>query len=93
MHDIHFGDLGLKIGDEITFIKDNKKFIVSSGNGTPDNGGTLVRYPEQGTNNLYCLRYMSRRLLADEFEETEDIFERWEYKGITLRKMWLTKNK
>lgn len=91
MHNIHFGTLGLKIGDEITYIKDDTKFIVSSGNGTPENGGTMIRYHGDDSNHHYSLRYMSRRLMGDEFDETKDIFELWAYEGETLTKIWRKK--
>ena len=50
MQDIHLGDIGQKNSDKITFVKNNRKLIVSSGNGTPDIGGTLIKYPDQMTN-------------------------------------------
>jgi len=88
MERFHFGLIGLKIGDEITFKKNARKFIVSSGNGTPDNGGTLVCDPENYNDGSYSLRYITRRLLGNEFDESIDIPSMWEYQGCILREMY-----
>lgn len=37
-----FGDLGLKIGDEIICTPNNETYTVTSGAGVPDNGYLLV---------------------------------------------------
>ncbi len=86
--EIDFGTIGLKIGDEITFRGNKRKFLVSSGNGTPGNGGTLVRYPN---GDLYSLRLITRKLMGDDFKEEMDIFELWICEGKTLRQIYRDK--
>jgi len=88
MHKTDFGTIGLKIGDEIVFRKDKLKFIVASGDGTPENGGTLVAYPDGNFDHLYSLRYITRKILGNEFDKGKDIFELWEYEEKTLRSIY-----
>jgi len=89
---IDFGDIGIKIGDEIVFDKQPEiVFVVCSGNGTPGNGGTLIR-PKHSTENLNSsIKYITKRLLGDRFTEDLDIFKLWSHKGETLRSIYLNK--
>lgn len=83
---IHFGLLGLKIGDIIVFNETNDEFIVSSGDGTPGaNGGTLVRNERITGDALFSIRLATRRLKKDNYDPDEDIWKLWSYKGKTLR--------
>ncbi len=88
MYKTDFGTIGLKIGDEIVFRKDKLKFIVASGDGAPENEGTLVAYPDGNFGHLYSLRYITKKNLGNEFDEGKDIFELWEYEGKTLRSIY-----
>ena len=88
MQKIDFGTIGLKIGDEIVFRKDKLKFIVASGDGTPENGGTIVAYPDDNFDQLYSLSYITKKILGNEFDEGKDIFELWEHEGKTLRSIY-----
>ena len=85
----HFGMIGLKIGERIKFRDCEDVFIVSSGNGTPDNGGTLVRREKSRKKNYYySLRSMTRRMLGlGELPEQIDIWSYWSNEGATLREM------
>ena len=89
----HFGMIGLQIGERIKFRDCEDVFIVSSGNGTPDNGGTLVRRQKsRKKNRFYSLRCMTRQMLGGkELPEQIDIWSYWVYNDITLREM-LDKN-
>ncbi|OGW26533.1 MAG: hypothetical protein A2X59_00075 [Nitrospirae bacterium GWC2_42_7] len=71
------------------------------GDGTPEVGGTMVRYtdeeeaqhyPNDDASHLFTLRYMTRQLLGIEFDDEKDIFELWEFKGETLRSLFIRKN-
>lgn len=88
---IHFGTIGLKIGDRIRFRNDNIYFIVSSGEGTPNNGGTLVRGQNWTRNELWSLRLATRRLLGAKFHDGIDAWSYWSYKGKTLREIYESK--
>ncbi len=88
MHDIekiHFGTLGLKTGDTITFIPTGEEIRVASGQGTPDNGGTLVRFPDNRDDVSYSIRAMTRKLTGDKFNEAADVWRLWHYQGEDLR--------
>lgn len=91
-NNIHFGTIGLKIGDKITFRDDNDVFVVSSGNGTPDNGGSLVSYEDGREEGLFSLRFMTRMLLGDEFSDQTDIWNYWKHQGRTLREIFEESN-
>lgn len=85
MEKIHFGTLGLKKGDTITFIPTGEEIRVSSGQGTPDNGGTLVRFPDNRDDASYSIRAMTRRLAGDRFNEDADVWRLWQYQDEDLR--------
>lgn len=89
----HFGMIRLQIGERIKFLNCEDVFIVSSGNGTPDNGGTLVRRQKSRKKNHYfSLRCMTRQMLGcKELPEQTDIWSYWIYEGTTLREK-LSKN-
>lgn len=79
---IDFGTIGLKIGDIIIFELTKKKYIVSSGNGIPGNGGTLIQW---GTEGLRTIKSATRYLMGPEYIEEADLFSMWSYNGRTLR--------
>ena len=81
----HFGLIGLKIGDEITFQDSVTTVTIGSGNGTPDNGGTLVSRREEP--GLISLRLLTRNLLANAWRDDLDIWKCWRYENRTLREM------
>ena len=87
--DIHekmdFGTVGIKIGDKVSFKDSDIGFLVASGNGTPGNGGTMVKYEDRREIGGFSLLYMTRRLLGGIIPEKTDIFELWTYKDETLR--------
>lgn len=88
MHDmekIHFGTLGLKTGDMITFIPTGEDICVASGEGIPDNGGMLVRFPDNRDDVSYSIRAMTRRLAGDRFNEDADVWRLWQYQDEDLR--------
>ena len=87
MRELDFGDIGVKIGDEIVFTKTSQKFIVASGKGIPSNGGTLVGYPDENR-EYYSLQYMTRRLMQNDFDERLDIWNLWAFEGKTLRSIY-----
>lgn len=88
MRKIHFGTIGVKIGDEIVFKKNGRVFFVSSGNGTPENGGTLVNDPNKKNSKLYSLLHITKKMMGDEYNEGEDIFSLWTFKGESLRSIF-----
>ena len=84
MEKTDFGTIGLKIGDVITFTRNNQNFIV-----TTEGGGTLVCYDKEHKPRTvfwqqYSLKCMTRWLIGDEADAV-DIFELWEYEDKTLR--------
>lgn len=79
---IHFGTLGMPIGTVVTFIPTGQSYQVASGSGRPENGGALLLVPGEG---LCCMRYLTRRLMAENFDEDGDVWALWEYKGESLR--------
>ena len=79
---IHFGTLGMPIGTAITFIPTGQSHKVASGNGRPENGGILLLVPGEG---LWSIRYLTRRLMAEKFEEDSDEWAFWEFEGESLR--------
>jgi len=84
---IDFGTIGIKIGDKITFKYTGEVFLVASGNGTPGNGGTMVKYKNINGIGLYSLRLMTRIIMGGIIPEEIDIFSLWTYKGKTLRSL------
>ena len=90
---IDFGDIGIKIGDEIVFrMQPTLPFVVASGNGTPGNGGTLVKYSAPNTPRAaFSLRAITRQLLGSAFSHDSDIYELWSYRGRTLRSLYNTR--
>mgnify|MGYP001337758442 CR=1 FL=1 len=80
-----FGTIGIKIGDIITFEPLKKEFKVGSGDGVPGNGGTMIYWREEGNHELASLRYATRYLMKEAFQEDADIFALWTYNGQTLR--------
>lgn len=83
---IDFGTIGIKIGDTINFIRDPSiTYKIGSGNGTPDNGGTLLIDEDNGS--LSSITVITKKLMGKDFNTDLDIFELWLYKGETLRTM------
>ncbi|MBS3810108.1 MAG: hypothetical protein KGY38_08145 [Desulfobacterales bacterium] len=89
MEDIDFGDIGLKIGDEIVFKENKQVLVVGSGRGIPGNGGSLVHYP-CCPGNLFTLRLMTKSLLGQKYAQEIDIWQLWEYQDKTLRDRYIT---
>jgi hypothetical protein len=87
---IDFGDVGLKIGDTINFVeKPEIIFIVGSGDGTPGNGGSLIRYKNRKKIGSYSIRYMTKKLLKlENLPEDIDVWEYWTHRGKTLRQIY-----
>ena len=85
---IDFGTIGVKIGDIITFQGNDTLFSVTSGNGTPGNGGTLIGYADYSIVGSFSIRYLTKRLLGVELTDDIDVFELWSYKGRTLRSIY-----
>jgi hypothetical protein len=82
---IHFGTLRIPMGEMVTFIKTRENYMVASGSGRPDSGGTLLSVPGEG---LFSIRLLTRRLMGREFDEGGDVWALWEYKGETLRNIY-----
>lgn len=80
--EIHFGTLRIPMREMITFTRTGAQYMVASGTGRPENGGTLLAVPGEG---LFSIRLLTRRLMCKEFEEDGDVWALWEYKGETLR--------
>ena len=85
MKEIHFGTLGIPMREGITFTKTGAQYIIGSGRGKPNNGGTLVVVPGEG---LWSLRALTRRLMGEEFNETGDVWSLWDHKGESLRSIF-----
>lgn len=86
---IDFGDVGVKIGDEIVLTqRPDVEIVVGSGAGVPGNGGTLVYYKDRRTEGLFSITLMTKKLLGDEFPPDADIFSLWTYNGRTLRELY-----
>jgi len=83
--DIHFGTLRIPMREMITFTKTGAAYMVASGTGRPENGGSLLAVPGEG---LFSIRYLTRRLMGQEFDEDGDVWALWEYKGETLRNIF-----
>ena len=62
-------------------------WVRSSGNGTPGNGGLLLRKEGSLKDFLYSLTLVTQRLLGKRYRSNMDIFDWWSYKGKTLREM------
>jgi hypothetical protein len=88
MENIHFGLIGIKIGDIIEFMPTGDKFKVASGNGTPQNGGTLVENKKVLGTVLFDIKSATRRLLGERFDEEVDLWETWEFEGKSLRELY-----
>lgn len=86
---LHFGLIGLTIGDFIDFKHDNVRAMVASGDGTPENGGSMVRVPDIDPVVAYSLKAMTRKLLDGKLDEATDIWDLWLYEGTSLREMSL----
>jgi hypothetical protein len=80
--EIHFGTLRIPMREMITFTRTGAQYVVASGTGRPENGGTLLAVPGEG---LFSIRLLTRRLMCNEFDEDGDVWALWEYKGETLR--------
>ncbi len=88
---IDFGTLGLKIGDEISFKPTGEIFHVGSGNGTPGNGGTLIRLtvPDSKSGcSLFSIRAMTRSLRDGDLPYDLDVYQLWTYQGKTLLEIY-----
>ena len=88
---IDFGTLGLKIGDEICFKPTGEIFHVGSGNGTPGNGGTLIRLPRpepRSGGSLFSIRALTRLLRDGNLPYELDVYDLWTYKGKTFREIY-----
>ena len=85
---VHFGLVGVKAGDVVTFLPTNQMFMVNSGNGTPENGGTLVSSSEILGPGLFSLRLATRLLLGEHFNPRADVCALWAFGGKTLRAVY-----
>jgi hypothetical protein len=83
--EIHFGTLRIPMHEMITFTQTGAQYMVASGAGRPENGGTLLVVPGKG---LCSLGWLTRRLMGKEFDEDGDVWALWEYKGETLRNIF-----
>ena len=83
--EIHFGTLRIPMKELITFSKTGTQYMVASGTGRPENGGTLLHIPEQG---LFSIRLLTRKLMGDAFDEDGDVWALWEYNGKELRSVY-----
>ena len=88
MENIHFGLIGIKIGDIIRFKPTGDKFKVASGNGTPENGGDLISSEQILGTDLFSIKLATRRLLGKQFKEQADLWKMWEFKGKTLKELY-----
>ncbi len=88
---LHFGLIGLGIGDTIDFIPTRQKFRVASGNGTPDNGGSSVLNVDVLGKGLYSIRLAAKRMLGYRYNDGIDIWGLWGFKGRTLREIYRDK--
>lgn len=69
---IDFGTIGIKIGDTINFIRDPSiTYKVGSGNGTPDNGGTLLIDEDNGS--LSSITVITKKLMGKDFNTDMDV--------------------
>lgn len=85
--DIHFGLIGLKIGDQISFRHTELKATVASGTGTPENGGSMVRSTEADPSVLFSLKALTRKLLDGKMNDQTDIWDIRYYEGASLREL------
>ena len=58
---INFGAIGIGIGESIVFIASGEQFMVASGDGTQENGGTLLAYPNGSGKGLFGLEYTTKK--------------------------------
>jgi len=91
--EVHFGLLGLKLGNIIEFNETGESFMVVSGNGTSENGGRLVKSEIFLGNMLFSITLATRRLLKDKYDPDVDVWELWSYKGSTLRTLFNDRSK
>lgn len=85
---IDFGILGLPAGEEIKFEKTGAIYVVSSGNGTPGNGGTIVVPADEVNPYLRSIRLATRELLGEGFDREADVFSFWTYRGAKLSELY-----
>jgi len=87
---IHFGLVGIKIGDVIHFDQSPDIAIkVGSGTGTPDNGGTLVYFVENRSFGLCPIIGMTRKLMnVKKIPDDFDLWSHWIHKGLSLREIY-----
>lgn len=84
--EIDFGDIGIKIGDEIVFIPSDEVFNVCSGDGTPGNGGTLISKKDDHV--LFTIKSITKKLLGDSYSEDIDVFSLFKFSGKNLRDIY-----
>lgn len=88
----HFGLLGISTGDHIVFAESGQEFLVTSGRGTPDNGGELISpMPYDGVN--YSIRVITKRLLKERWTDDVDVWALWKYREHTLRELFMLREK
>ncbi len=80
--EIHFGTLRIPMGEKVTFSRTGAQYMVASGKGKPDNGGTVLSVPGEG---LVSIRLLTRKLMGEDFVENGDVWALWEYRGEALR--------
>ncbi len=85
--EIDFGDIGLKIGDEIVLDKTGARFMVASGSGEAGNGGTLVSSADHA-GELFTLETAARRALGGSLSPEIDLFSLFSRDGQTLRSLY-----
>jgi len=83
--EIHFGTLRIPMREMVTFIRTGAQYMVASGSGRPEAGGSLLAVPGEG---LFSIQSLTRRLMAQEFDEDGDVWALWEYNGETLRSIF-----
>jgi hypothetical protein len=82
---IHFGTLRIPPGEMVKFTKTDTQYMVASGAGKPENGGTILSEPGKG---LFSIEYLTRLLMGKEFDKAIDVWSLWEYKSETLRSIF-----
>lgn len=78
----NFEDAGIKIGETITFSKDDTSAIVKENNKVSING-----------NEPISLTRASRQLVGDSAKETMNPYDYWTYNGKTITELFLEKLK
>jgi hypothetical protein len=82
---IHFGTLRIPAGEMVIFTPTGNQYMVASGAGKPENGGTILSNHGKG---LCSIGYLTRLIMGEEFDEDADVWSLWEYKGETLREIF-----